>query len=73
MKTGQTAMPKGLICVAECSCGPVSQGLMLDLVLFNILVNDGAEFTLSVFTSDAKVKGEVARPDGCATIHRDID
>lgn len=73
MKTGQTAVAKGLISAAECSCRPVSQGLLLDLVLFNILVNDGTEFALSVFTGDAKVKGEVARPGGFATIHRDVD
>lgn len=38
-----------------------------------IFINDGTEFTLGVFTSDAKMKGEVARPDSCAAIHSDVD
>lgn len=46
---------------------------MLGLVLFYIFINDGTKFTLSVFASDAKVKGEVARPGGFAAIHRDVD
>lgn len=73
VKTGQIGVPEGLISITECSCRLVSQGLMLGQVLLSIFVNDGTEFTLSVFASDAKVKGEVAGPDGFGTVHRDVD
>jgi len=46
---------------------------MLGLVLFNIFINDRAECTLSVFTDDTKLGGEIGRPDSCAAIRKDVD
>ena len=48
----------------------------MDLVLFNLFVNDqdeGTKCTLSKFIGDTNLRGVTDTPEGCATIHRGLD
>lgn len=48
---------------------------ILDIVLFNIFINDlddGAECAVSKFADNTKVGGVADMPDGCAAVQRDF-
>ena len=54
----------------------VPQGLVVEMVLFNMLINDivsGTEFTPSKFADGTKLSGAVDTVEGRYTIHRDLD
>jgi len=54
----------------------VHQGLVLDLIMFSILINDldeGIESTVGKFVDDTKLRQVVDTPEGCAAIKLELD
>ena len=54
----------------------VPQGSVLGLVLFNVFISDldnKIESTVCKFAGDTELRGLTDTPEGCATIHQDLN